>query len=146
MMNPNAGPYEPLRKSWFSTVTFASAALGFLWLGTSVRTTLMLQFLCLTAAAGFALFLVFFEVQSVEFFPTYLSINYILRKRLVDHADIEFVSLETGSNRGVTYHYVQMRLRDGMKIKLSGFKEDVEDVYERIKACESSNEEFLRSS
>ncbi len=103
-------------------------------------------FLAITIVA--IVFGLFFQVQSIDFFPACISINYILRKRRIDRTDIDFVSLEErrtnagGSPR--TVNYVQVKLRSGTKIDLSGFQEDIHTAYQKLKACESNNEDFLR--
>lgn len=61
----------------------------------------------------------------------------------VEHADIDFVSLEQVTRKGVTSHYVLVRLRSGRKITLGNLRESADEVYEKIKACESTNEAFL---
>ena len=60
------------------------------------------------------------------------------------HRDIEFVSMEQFTNKGVTSNYVQLRLRNGKKIKVANLRESADEAYEKLKACESSNEEFLQ--
>jgi hypothetical protein len=37
-----------------------------------------------------------------------------------------------------------MRLRSGRKINFGSFNEGIDTVYQKLKACESTNEEFLR--
>jgi len=89
-------------------------------------------------------YVLFFQVHTIDFFPTYISLNYILRKRVIECADIDFVSMETRrTNTGGipwTVNYVRMKLRSGKKIDLFGFQDG---LYGKLKACESTNEQFL---
>ena len=147
-MDPNAAPLEVLHKSRVTTIAMAFCVLVFLWSGISVSFNSGLKLICFGVAALILLYSLFFDAQTVEFFPTYVSINCILRKRRIERADIDFVSMETRTTRasGIpqTYNYVQMRLRSGRKMNFGSFKEGVDAVYQKLKACESSNEEFLR--
>ena len=147
MMDPNAAPLDVLHKSRVTTIAMAFCVLLFLWSTISLAFKgLGIIFFCLAALV--VLYCLFFDVQTVEFFPTSISINYLLRKRRIERADIDFVSMETGTTRagGIprTYNYVQMRLRSGQKINFGSFQEGVDAVYQKLKACESTNEEFLR--
>jgi hypothetical protein len=147
-MHPNAAPLDVLRKSRVMTIAMAFCVLLFLWSGISVSFNRGLQLICFAVAALILLYSLFFDAQTVEFFPTYISINSILRKRRIERAVIDFVSMETGTTRvaGIprTYRYVQMRLRSGKKINFGSFKEGIDAVYQKLKACESTNEEFLK--
>ncbi len=95
-------------------------------------------------AVLFLLYVLFLEIQTIKIFTTYLSINYICRKSLIAHRDIEYVSMERFTNKGVTSHYVLMRLRNGRKIKVGNLRESAEVVYEKLKACASSNDALLQ--
>ncbi len=91
----------------------------------------------------------FLEVQAIELFPAHLLLKYPLRKRRLERVDIDFVSLEvrTSTNRGVTstQRFVRLKLRSGGKIDLAGFQVDIDTAYQKLKAYESTNEEFLRT-
>lgn len=102
-----------------------------------------LKALLFVGAGAFLVYLLLFEIQTIEIFHTYVSINYLCRKVRVEYADIDFVSLEQVTRKGVTSHYVLVKLRSGRKITLGNLRESADEVYEKIKACESTNEEFL---
>jgi hypothetical protein len=147
VMNPNAAPLDVLHKSRLTSIALGACALLFAGAGISVSFSVGLMTICLVFAGALVLYGLFFDIQTVEFFPTHILINSILRKRRFERADIEFVSMETGTTRagGIsrTYHYVQMRLRSGRKINFGSFNEGIDAVYQKLKACESTNEEFL---
>ena len=95
-------------------------------------------------AGLFLLYFLFFEIQTIEIFRTYLSINYICRKVLVEHRDIDNVSIQQTTRRGVRAKYIILRLRNGRKTTLGNLRESAEVVYAKLKACESTKEEFLQ--
>ncbi len=145
--DPNAAPLDVLHKSRVMMIAMGLGVLLFLWTGISLAPNgLGIIFFCLVALV--VLYSLFFDIQTVEFFPTYISINYLLRRRRIERADIDFVSMETGTTRagGIprTYNLVQMKLRSGRKINFGKFDEGIDAVYQKLKACESTNEEFLR--
>jgi hypothetical protein len=144
-MHPNAAPLDVLRKSRVMTIAMAFCVLLFLWSGISVSFNTGLQLICFAIVVLTLLGVLFFDIRTVEFFPTYISINYILRKRRIERADIDFVSMETTTRRvygvPVSSNYVRVKLRSGRKIDLYGFQEG---CYAKLKACESTNEEFLK--
>ncbi len=144
-MDPNAAPLDTLHKSRRTLVLIALCVLLFVGLGISDNFDAVMPVMCFVVAGGLILAYLFFDIQTVEFFPTYISLNYILRKRRIERADIDFVSLETRTTKdGGTYSYVQMKLRSGRKINFGTFKEGTDAVYQKLKACESTNEEFLQ--
>jgi hypothetical protein len=144
-MDPNAAPLDTIHKPRRMVIAMAFCVLLFLWAGISVSFSPGLQLICFAIVALTLLYSLFFDIQKVEFFPTYVSINSILRKRRIERADIDFVSMETTTRRvygiPVSSNYVRVKLRSGRKIDLYGFQEG---VYAKLKACESTNEEFLR--
>lgn len=146
--DPNAAPLDVIHKSRLNSIAIGIGCLSFLWFGTGMASGAVLRLICFGVAGLLLLYFLFLEVQTIEFFPTYLSINYLLRKRRIERADIDYVSMETGSSRtgGVPmkYNYVQMRLKNGRKINFGSFREGIDIVYEKLKACESTNEGFLK--
>lgn len=143
-MDPNAAPRDVLHKSRLITVILGFGFVISLWLAFTTPLTGVLKIALVLMAVLFLLYVLFFEIQTLEIFATYLSINYICRKRLIAHRDIEYVSMEQFTNKGVTSHYVLLRLGNGKKIKVGNLRESADVVYEKLKACESSNEEFLQ--
>ena len=143
-MDPNAAPRDVLHKSRLITIVLGFGFVTSLWLAFTTPLDGALKIALVLMAGGFLLYVLFFEIQTLEIFPTYLSINYICRKRLIAHRDIEYVSMEQFTNKGVTSKYVLIRLRTGRKIKVGNLRESADVVYEKLKACESSNEEFLQ--
>jgi hypothetical protein len=147
-MDPNAAPLDVLHKSALTSIALDVCVLMLVGMGISVAFSPVLMTASFVLAGGLAWYALFFDIQTVEFFPTYISLNSILRKRRLERADIDFVSMETGTSRagGIsrTYNYVQMRLRSGRKINFGSFNEGIDAVYRKLKACESTNEEFLR--
>ena len=147
-MDPNAAPLDVIHKSRLMSIVIVLCVLLFLWTAFSLAFSAGLQIIFFGLAGLTLFYFLFFDIQRVEFFPTYISINYVLRKRRIERADIDFVSLETGRTRSggisTTYNYVQVRLRSGRKINFGSFKEGIDAVYQKLKACESTNEEFLR--
>lgn len=147
-INPNAAPLDVLHKSRSTTIALGFCVLMMIGVGVSSPFSGGFTTICFAIAGALVLGLLFFEIQTVEFFPTYISINYLLRKRRIERADIDFVSMETGTTNagGVrrTYNYVQMKLRSGRKINFGKFNEGIDAVYQKLKACESTNEEFLQ--
>ena len=148
MIDPNAAPLDVLHKSPLTSIALGVCVLMLVGMGISVAPNPVLMPASFVLAGGLAFYALFFDIQTVEFFPTYISLNSILRKRRLERADIDFVSMETGTTRagGIsrTYNYVQMRLRSGRKINFGSFNEGIDAVYQKLKACESTNEEFLR--
>ena len=100
--------------------------------------------ICLLFAGIFLVYLLCFTVRSITFYGDSFLINYILRKRLVVNADVDYVSIEHVYRKGVRYEWVVARLRSGKEIKIGGTRESASEVYEKVKACEATNEEFLR--
>lgn len=100
----------------------------------------------LLGAFLFTLLAARFEVRTVTFHDRYVIVDYYLwRKLLIECGDIEHVSIEEKrSSKSIPYEVVCMRLRDGKKISMTGFKEGNQAFYEQLKACESTNEEFLK--
>ena len=147
-MNPNVAPLDVLHKSRLTTIAFGFCILMMISIGVSASFSTGLMMICFVIAGGLVLGLLFFDIQTVEFFPTHISINYILRRRRIEGADIDFVSMETRTTNagGIprTYNYVQMKLRSGRKINFGKFNEGIDAVYQKLKASESTNEEFLR--
>lgn len=143
-MNPNEAPRDVLHKSRLITIILGFGFVSSLWLAFTIPLDGTLRIALLLGAGLFLLYILFFEIQTIEIFPTYLSIDYICRKTLIAHRDIEFVSIEQFTNKGVTSKYVLLRLRNGRKIKLGNLRESADVVYEKLKACESSNEEFIQ--
>jgi hypothetical protein len=141
-MNPNEAPTAVFHKSRLLTVVLGFGFVSSLGLAFTSQPDGGLQSVLVLAAGLFLLYVLFFEIQTLEIFPTYLSLNYICRKRLIAHRDIESVSMKQFTNKGVTSKYVQLRLRDGRKITVGNLREEAELVYEKLKACESGNEEF----
>ena len=142
-MNPNEAPTDVLHKSRLLTVILGMGFVCSLGLAFNSPAQGGLKGALFLFAGAFLVYLLFFEIQTVEIFPTYISIKYLCRKVRVEHADIDFVSLEQVTRKGVTSHYVLVKLRSGRKITLGNLRESAEEVYEKIKACESTNEEFL---
>jgi hypothetical protein len=143
-MNPNEAPRDVLHKSRLLTIILVFGFVLSLWFPFTIQLDGTLRIAMVLMAVGFLLYVLFFEIQRIEMFPTYLSIKYLCRKSLIAHRDIEYVSMEQFTNKGVTSHYVLLRLRSGRKIKVGNLSEDAETVYRKLKACESSNEEFLQ--
>jgi hypothetical protein len=147
-MDSTAAPLDVLHKSRLTTIALGACALLFAGAGISVSFSVGLMTICLVFAGALVLYGLFFDIQTVEFFPTYISLNSILRKRRIERADIDFVSMETQTTNagGIrrTYNYVQMKLRSGRKINFGSFDEGIDAVYQKLKACESTNEEFLK--
>ena len=147
-MDPNAAPLDAIHKSRFMSIAIVFCGLLFLWTAFSLAFSSGLQMIFFALAGLTLVYILFFDIQRVEFFPTWISINYVLRKQRIERAEIEFVSMETGTTRsgGIprTYQYVQVRLRSGRKINFGSFKEGIDAVYQKLKASESTNEEFLR--
>ena len=86
------------------------------------------------------------EVRTVSFHDKYLTLNYyLLRKRRIDYSDIDYVSFETRRHRFQEYNFISVELASGKKIRLGGFKEGNQLLYEQLKARESTNEEFLKA-
>lgn len=142
-MNPNEAPTDVLHKSRLLTIVLGMGLVSCLWLAATSRADGAYKLLLILGAVLFLLYLLFFEIQTIELFPTYLSINYLCRKRRVEHCDIDHVSLEQITRKGVTSHYILLRLRNGRKITLGNLRESAEVVYEKLKGCESTNQEFL---
>lgn len=143
-------PITVLHKSRLLAIVFRVGFLIFLAYGISNWFSRNSFYLFPMAAAGiFGLYFLFLEIQTVSFHDSYLSINYLLRKRRIVHGDIDYVSFEErqswnstiGSHRSA---FVSMRLKNGRTIRLSGFQEGDQILYQQIKACESTNAEFLR--
>ena len=147
-MDPNAAPLDAIHKSRLMSIVIVLCVLLFLRTAFSLAFSSGLQMIFFGLAGLTLFYFLFFDIQRVEFFPTYISISYVLRKRRIERADIDFVSMETSTTRsgGIsrTYNYVQMRLRSGRKINFGSFKEGIQTVYGKLKAYESTNEEFLR--
>jgi hypothetical protein len=146
--DPSAAPLDVLHKSRLTSMALGACVLLFVGAGVSVSFAGGLMMICFVFAGGLVIYALFFDIQTVEFFPTFISINYILRRRRIERADIDFVSMETGTTNagGIrrTYNYVQMKLRSGRKINFGSFNEGLDAVYQKLKACESTNEEFLK--
>lgn len=143
-MDPNEAPRAVLHKSRLLTTILGFGFVSSLWLAFATQIDGALKSALILVAGLFLLYVLFFEIQTIEIFPTYLSINYICRKRLIAHRDIESVSMKNFTNKGVTSKYVQLRLRNGEKITVGNLRESADVVYEKLKACESSNEEFIQ--
>jgi len=147
-MDPNAAPLDAIHKSRWMSIVLVLCALLLLRTAFSLAFSPGLQMIFFGLAGLTLLYVLFFDIQRVELFPTYILISYLLRKRHIERADIDFVSMETRTTRsgGIsrTYYYVQVRLRSGRKINFGSFKEGIDAVYQKLKACESTNEEFLR--
>jgi len=143
-MNPNEAPRDVFHKSRLLTIILGFGFVLSLWMAYTIPLDGTLRIALVLMAVSFLLYGLLFEIQTVEIFPTYLSIKYLCRTRLIAHADIEHVSMEQFTNKGVTSKYVRLRLRNGKKITVGNLREDPETVYEKLKACESSNEEFLQ--
>jgi len=147
-MDPNAAPLGTLHRSRGILILLGFAAFMCLILALNFRTFGPLSLILVAIPVLAVMYCLFFQVQSVEFFPTSISLNSILRKRRIEHVDVDFVSMEerrtnAGGMSG-TVKYVRVKLRSGRKIDLSGFQEPIETVYQKLKECESTNEEFLR--
>jgi uncharacterized protein YlzI (FlbEa/FlbD family) len=143
-MDPNEAPRDVFHKSRLLTIVLGFGFVSSLWLAFTTQLDGDLKIALVLVAGLFLLYVLSFEIQTMEIFPTYLSINYICRKRLIAHRDIEHVSMEQFTNKGVTSKYVLLRLRNGKKITVGNLRESADVVYEKLKACESSNEEFLQ--
>jgi hypothetical protein len=146
--DPNAAPLDAIHKRRLMSIAIVLCGLLFLWTAFSLAFSVGVQMIFFGLAGLTFVYVLFLDIQRVEFFPTYISINYVLRQEAIERAVIEFVSMETGTTRsgGIprTYNYVQMRLRNGRKINFGSFKEGIDAVYQKLKACESTNEEFPR--
>jgi hypothetical protein len=147
-VDPNAPPLDTVRMRRGTVILLGFAAFICLVSAFSFQSfgVMTLIFLAIPVLAiGYCLF---FQAQAIEFFPTWIQINYLLRRRRLERGDIDFVSLEeyTSNTRGIrtTTKYVRLKLRNGRKIDLSGFQDDIGSVYQKLKACESTNEEFLK--
>jgi hypothetical protein len=143
LMNPNEAPTDVLPKSRLFTIILGMGFVCFLALAFNRSVEGGYKGLLLLGAGAFLVYLLFFEIQTVEIFRTHISIKYLCRKVRVEHADIDFVSLEQVTRKGVTSHYVLVKLRSGRKITLGNLRESIDEVYEKSKACASTNEEFL---
>ena len=141
-MEDTRPPRDVLHGSRILPIILAFGVLGWIWMGVTAGGPLGI--ICFLFAVIFLVYLLGFTVRSIVFYDNYFSINYILRKRLVVNADVDFVSIEHVYRKGVRYEYVVARLRSGKKINIGGTSESVSEVYEKVKACESTNEEFLR--
>jgi hypothetical protein len=144
-MNPNEAPRDVLHKSRVITIILGFGFVTSLWLAFTIQLDGTLRIAVVLMAGLFLLYGLLFEIQTIEIFPTYLSIKYLCRKTLIAHRDIEYVSMEQTTHKGVTSNYVLMRLRSGRKIKVGNLRESADVVYEKLKACESSNGEFLQT-
>lgn len=142
-MEPNEAPTDVLHKSRLLTIILGMGFVCSLGLAFNTSAQGGTRGLLFLGAGAFLVYLLFFEIQTIEIFPTYLSINYLCRKLRVAHADIDFVSLEQVTRKGVTSHYVLVKLRSGRKITLGNLRESADVVYDKVKACESTNEDFL---
>lgn len=142
-MSPADAPTDVLHKSRLLTIILGMGFVCSLSLAFNNSFEGGFKVLLLLIAGAFLVYLLFFEIQTVEIFPTYMSINYLCRKVRVEHADIDYVSLEEIIRKGVTSHYVLVKLRGGRKITLGNLRESAEEVYAKVQACESTNEEFL---
>ena len=143
-MNPNEAPVDVLHKSRLFSIILVMGFVIWLWLATQVKGGLRLM--VALGAGGYLLYFLFFEIQKVEIFRTYLSIKYRCRKVRVEHAEIDNVSIEQTSRTGrstVTGRYIILRLKSGRRIRLGNLRDSADVVYEKLKACESTNEEFL---
>src|SRR6185436_20817186 len=141
-MEDTRPPRDVLHGSRLLPIILAFGCLGWIWGG--VTTGGPLGIICLLFAGVFLVYLLFFTTRSITFYDNYFVIHYILRKRMVVNADVDFVSIEHFYRKGVRYEYVVARLRSGKKIKIGGTRESASEVYEKVKKCESTNEEFLR--
>jgi hypothetical protein len=143
-MDPNAAPRDVLHKSRLLTIILGFGFVGSLSLAFTSGLDGTLKIALLLLAGCFLLYVLFFEIQTIEIFPSYISINYLCRKRLIAHRDIEYVSMEQFTNKGVTSNYVLLRLRNGSKMTVGNLRESADVTYQKLKPCESSNEEFLQ--
>ena len=143
-MNQNEAPTDVFHKSRLLTIILGFGFVTSLWLAFTSQLDVTLRIALVLMAGLFVLYVLFFEIQTIEIFPTYLSIKYLCRTRLIAHRDIEYVSMEQTTRKGVTSHYVLIRLSSGRKITVGNLRESADVVYQKLKACESSNEEFLQ--
>ena len=143
-MNPNEAPIDVLHKSRLLSIVLGMGFVSCLWLAATIPINKQLRYMLFLGAGLFLLYFLFFEIQTIEIFRTYLSINYICRKVLVEHRDIDNVSIQQTTRRGVRAKYIILRLRNGRKTTLGNLRESAEVVYAKLKACESTKEEFLQ--
>ena len=144
-MGHNEAPRDVLHKSRLITIILGFGFVSSLWLAFTTPLDGTPKIALVLGAGLFLLYFLFFEIQTIEMFPTYLSINYICRKRLIAHRDIEYVSMEQFTNKGVTSKYVMLRLRNGRKVTVGNLRESADVTYQKLKACESSNDDFLQA-
>jgi hypothetical protein len=147
-MNPNEAPINVLHKSRLSSIVYGLAVVSWLWLASSSQLGGGLRLILGLGAGLFLLYFLFFEIQTIKIFHTYLSINYICRTLQIEHSDIDYVKAEQMSQwvNGVpvTTRYVNLWLKNGRKIRLAGLREGAAVVYETLKAWESTNEDSLK--
>jgi hypothetical protein len=145
-MNPNEAPIHVLHKTRLTSIIYGMAVVSWLWLASYSQGQLRL--ILVLGAGLILLYFLFFEIQTIKIFPTYLSINYICRTLQIEHSDIDYVSKEHMNQwvNGVpvTTKYVNLMLKNGRKIRLAGLREGAAVVYETLKAWESTNEDFLK--
>ena len=138
-MNPSEAPRDVFHKSRLLTIILGMGFVSCLWLAFSSPVVGGFKAILVLGAALFLLYFLFFEIQTVEIFPAYLSINYLCRKKLVEHSEIDSVSIQQINRSKVSAKYIILRLRNGSKIQLGNLRESAEEVYEKLKACEGTN-------
>jgi len=148
MMDPNAAPLDVLQRSRLRTLVMGVSAFCCVSVAFSFRYFNGMSFVFIAIAILIVAYFLFLEVQAIELFPTCLVFKYLLRKRRIERVDIDFVSMETRTSRsrGITstHQFVRLKLRSGRSINLEGFQVDLQTAFEKLKAYESTNEEFLR--
>ena len=144
-MSPNETPIDVLHKSRLFSTILVMGFVIFLLLAAQVKGGLGL--ILAFCAGGYLVYFLFFEIQKIEIFRNYLSIKYRCRKVRVEQSEIDNVSIErtTRTSRStVTGRYIILRLKGGRRIRLGNLRESADVVYEKLKACGSNSEEFLR--
>ena len=147
-MNPNEVPTNVLHKTRLTSIIYGMAFVSWLLLASLSQLEGRLRLILILGAGLILLYFLFFEIQTIKIFPTYLSINYICRTLHIEHSDIDYLSKEQMNQwvNGVpvTTKYVNLRLKDGRKIRLAGLREGAAVVYETLEAWESTNEDSLK--
>lgn len=145
MSDPNL-PVTVFHRNNFIAIAICGAGVLSLWLGFNGLTMgagISAVFLLGPVLAALALLV---EVKRVSFHDKGLSVEYyLLRKRHIEYDTIDFVEWEhrRGSSAagGLFFNYklVCLTLSNRKKIRLAGFKEGDEVLYEKLKGYSTEN-------